>query len=411
MTDTLLFLQNGDYRDAYLRFRDGGEETYLDQRRSVDFVADLAREIQVVVASAADVAYDALLAPGLRAIGIPRDRFWSDAVGHDLLEEVRPTRIIPRTGHAGLLRRIRTAATPCFPTLADIFQPIPLRSLASPSGLRRKIGRVKQRGLFAADHALAVGNHGLNASRSLHAELGVPLDRIVPWEWTRLEADPAPRQPGARRLALFYAGMVTETKGVGDLVEAVRLLRASGQDVDLTVCGIGADLERMKAAARAQGLGDGVRFLGRVPLGMVGTHMRACDIVVVPSRHAYPEGMPNVIFEALAARTPLVVSDHPAFRGRVNDGETAAVFRASDPRALAAAITALATDDALYARLSRNAAAALDGLYVGASWYTVVRRFLDDPVNRSGWVEAHSLRAVMAAAEARKETTAHDVPR
>jgi glycosyltransferase involved in cell wall biosynthesis len=166
----------------------------------------------------------------------------------------------------------------------------------------------------------------------------------------------------------------------------------------------------MKAAALAQGLGDRVRFLGRVPLGMVGTHMRACDIVVVPSRHAYPEGMPNVIFEALAARTPLVVSDHPSFQGRLIDGESAAVFRAGEPQSLAAAITSLATDGALYARLSRNAAAALRGLYVGASWYTLVRQFLDDPVNRSGWVEAHSLRAVLAAAEGQKEKTAHDAP-
>jgi glycosyltransferase involved in cell wall biosynthesis len=274
MSDTLLFFQNGDYREAYERFREGGEETYLDQRRSVDFVAGLAQEMQVVVASAANAAYDAVLAQGLRTIGIPRDRFWTEAVGRDLLDEVRPSRIIPRTGHAGLLRRIRTAATPCFPTLADIFQPLPLRSLLSPSGLKRRVSRLKQRGLFSSDHALAVGNHGLNASRSLHDELGVPLDRIVPWEWTRLEPDPEARRPGSGRLALFYAGMVTEGKGAGDLVEALRLLREAGQDVDLTICGIGDDLERLKAAALAQGLGERVRFLGRVPLDKVGTHMR-----------------------------------------------------------------------------------------------------------------------------------------
>jgi glycosyltransferase involved in cell wall biosynthesis len=190
-------------------------------------------------------------------------------------------------------------------------------------------------------------------------------------------------------------------------VEALRLLREAGQDVDLTICGIGDDLERLKAAALAQGLGERVRFLGQVPLDKVGTHMRACDIVVVPSRHAYPEGMPNVIFEALAARTPLVVSDHPSFRGRLVDGDSAAVFRASDPDSLAAAITAVATDGALYERLSRNSAAALRGLYVGAPWYTLVRHFLDDPANRSGWVEAHSLRAVLAAAEGNKEKEAH----
>jgi glycosyltransferase involved in cell wall biosynthesis len=406
MTDTLLFFQNGDYREAYERFQSGGEETYLDQRRSVEFVAALARKLRVVVASASAAAHDTVLAPGLRSIGIPLDRFWTDAVGKDVIAEVRPTRVIPRTGHAGLLRRIRTAATPCFPTLADIFQPIHFSSLASLSGLKQRVHRQRQRALFSVEHALAVGNHGLNASRSLHSELGVPLDRIVPWEWTRLAPDAAPRQMSSGRLSDFYAGMVTENKGTGDLVEAVRLLREAGHDVEVTICGVGDGMDGFKARAAAQGLGDRVHFLGRVPLERVGGYMRACDIVVVPSRHAYPEGMPNVIFEALSARTPLVVSDHPSFRGRLEDGESAVVFPASDPRALAAAIAGLAGDTALYTRLSERAGEALRGLYVGESWYVLVEQFLDDPENRTGWVETHSLRAVMTD-RARKGREAH----
>lgn len=408
MTDTLLFFQTGDYREAFERFRNGGEETYLDQRRSVDFVAGLAQDLNVVVASATSDAHDQTLAPRLRSIGIPRERFWSDSVGQDVLDEVRPTRVIPRTGHAGLLRSIRTAVTPCFPTLADIFQPIPVRTLASASGIRRLMRRRRERELYSPDHAVAVGNHGLNASRSLQFELGVPPERIVPWEWTRVEPDPEPRHLSAGRVSLFYAGMVMAGKGTGDLVEAVRLLLEAGHDLDLTICGAGDDLDRLRALVATLGLADRIRLPGRVPLDRVGGYMRECDIVVVPSRHSYPEGMPNVIFEALAARTPLVVSDHPSFRGRLEDGRGAVVFPASDPAALAAAIRSVASDAALYARLSAASAEALARLYVGTSWYGLVMHFLDDPGNRTGWVERHSLRAVMAAAEkTSKETEAH----
>ena len=42
--------------------------------------------------------------------------------------------------------------------------------------------------------------------------------------------------------------------------------------------------------------------------------MSAHDIVIVPSRHDYPEGLPMTIYEALAMRTPLVVSDHPMIK-------------------------------------------------------------------------------------------------
>jgi glycosyltransferase involved in cell wall biosynthesis len=315
----------------------------------------------------------------------------------DLLDLVGPTRVIPRTGHAGLLRRILTAETPCFPTLADIFQPVPTGTISTVSGLKQRVGRFRQRSAFSRKHAIAIGNHGLNASRSLHTELGVSPDRIVPWEWTRLEPDPTPRNLRPGRPKLFFAGTVTEAKGTGDIVEAARLLRETGQDVDVTICGAGDQLDHLSREAQMLGLSDRVRFLGRVPLREVGRLMRDCDIVVVPSRHSYPEGMPNVIFEAMAARTPLVVSDHPAFRGRLIPGRTCVMYRASDPEALAAAITSVVMNPALYHELSVNSAAALRDLYVGTSWYTLIERFLEDPEDRSGWVESHSLRAVLAA--------------
>jgi len=44
--------------------------------------------------------------------------------------------------------------------------------------------------------------------------------------------------------------------------------------------------------------------------------MRSADAIVIPSRHEYPEGLPLTIYEALAARTPIVASDHQCFSAR-----------------------------------------------------------------------------------------------
>jgi glycosyltransferase involved in cell wall biosynthesis len=119
--------------------------------------------------------------------------------------------------------------------------------------------------------------------------------------------------------------------------------------------------------------------------------MRSSDLLVVPSRHSYPEGMPNVIFEALSTRTPLILSNHPSFAGQLVDGETALLFHAGDPQSLAGAIVRVIADQNLYARLSEKSNEALESLYVGRSWYDLLELFLVDPKNESGWVASSSL--------------------
>ena len=174
MRTDLMFVQNGDYREGFERFRDGGEETYLDQRRSVAFVEDLARTMNVAVVSAADRCYDVMLAPRLRAIGIPRSDFYLPVVGRDALETVQPAKVILRTGHRGLLQHLHVMAIPSFPTLADIFHPVRLHQMTRPSGLRRWLSNGRFRRLFSSGPIVAFGNHSLNAARSLHHVLGVP---------------------------------------------------------------------------------------------------------------------------------------------------------------------------------------------------------------------------------------------
>ena len=390
----LMFVQHGDYREAFHRLNNGGEETYLDQRRSVDFVADLSRRISVAVVSATDADYDEMLTPTLRAIGISKPGFYSKRAGADLLAAVRPASVIPRTPHPSLLEGLQRTGTPSFPMFADTFRPVSWHSMVKGKDLGRWRSNRRLRHLLSGPPHVGVANHSLNASLSVESVLRLPLERIVPWEWTRLTADPEPRMPRADVPVLLYAGVVSEEKGVGDLVEAVRILKGKGVALKVVVAGAGPGLEQITARAERLGLTDEVEFLGRIPRRDVSGWMRRSDISVVPSRLGYPEGMPNVIYEALAARTPVVLSDHPAFRGRLVDGNDALFFASGDAGALSASIERALTDEALYRRLSGNAPAALDRLYVGRSWYDLVERFVGDPKDRTGWVARHSLAAV-----------------
>jgi len=119
--------------------------------------------------------------------------------------------------------------------------------------------------------------------------------------------------------------------------------------------------------------------------------MRDADVVLIPSRHEYPEGLPLTIYEALAARTPIVASDHPMFRGALVHQRSALIFPAGESEALAAAIRRLGADRTLYAQLSANSSAAWEALQLPVTWGELIERWLsDEPADRE-WLLEHRL--------------------
>jgi glycosyltransferase involved in cell wall biosynthesis len=160
---------------------------------------------------------------------------------------------------------------------------------------------------------------------------------------------------------LLYVGSVTKAKGVGDLLHAVESLRNQGKSVSLTLVGDDPNGEMTALAGKLQ-LNKVVRFTGVVPNEDVPHAMRASDAVVIPSRHEYPEGLPLTIYEALAARTPIIASNHPMFRGSLVNEQSALIFTAEKVEELASAISRLSSDVELYSALSLNSLEAWQAL-------------------------------------------------
>ncbi|WP_375761724.1 glycosyltransferase family 4 protein [Corallococcus exercitus] len=107
-----------------------------------------------------------------------------------------------------------------------------------------------------------------------------------------------------RRMALFVGALGDRRKGFDTLFHAWAQLCARREwDVDLGVVGTGAERERWERAAREQGLGERIRFLGfrdDVP-----RLLAAADLLVAPTRYeAYGLG----VHEALCVGIPALVS-------------------------------------------------------------------------------------------------------
>ena len=151
----------------------------------------------------------------------------------------------------------------------------------------------------------------------------------------------------AERPYLLFAGRFVEKKGVGHLLDAMRILEADSAAVDLALIGSGPMVEALKC--KAAGLAR-ARFLGWLPNQEVRRMMRGALAVCVPSVAAHSgdsEGLPNVVLEAMASAVPVIGSEIAGIVEAVEHGRTGFLVPPADPRAIAAAARRLLADSAL----------------------------------------------------------------
>ena len=151
----------------------------------------------------------------------------------------------------------------------------------------------------------------------------------------------------AERPYLLFAGRFVEKKGVGHLLDAMRILEADSAAVDLALIGSGPMVEALKC--KAAGLAR-ARFLGWLPNQEVRRMMRGALAVCVPSVAAHSgdsEGLPNVVLEAMASAVPVIGSEIAGIVEAVEHGRTGFLVPPADPRAIAAAVRRLLADSAL----------------------------------------------------------------
>jgi glycosyltransferase involved in cell wall biosynthesis len=379
----ILFFQYGDFGNAYKRLEKGEPETYRDQRLAVEFVASLRSNYHVTTIAICERSHDELLDRGLRSIGVGKDRAYQGDSISSLFELVEPDLIICRTPHlvaTGWARRHRVRT---LLSLADYF---------SNRNVKQFLRNLRFRMLLDTSIFPCVANHNLGASISVSNALLYPSSRIVPWDWSRLTPAGVAKTKvkDSGRPTVFFAGALTASKGVGDCLNAVGILQRQGLNLRFVFAGDG-DTKLWRAVALQLGIEENVQFLGIISNSEVRRQMRDSDIVVVSSRHNYPEGLPNVIYEALASRTPLVVSDHPAFVGRLRSNRDCVVFPAGNSAGLAKCISELISNKELFSLVSANSLSAHENLYLGMEWTQLVSTFIADPNNNTHWVESNSL--------------------
>jgi glycosyltransferase involved in cell wall biosynthesis len=156
---------------------------------------------------------------------------------------------------------------------------------------------------------------------------GVDLHRFRP---------PSPeRGPHAPFTFLLVARLLWD-KGVGEYVEAARIVRAEGEEARFRLLGF-LDVDNRTAIARAdvdawvrQGI---MEYLGATDDVRPAIQNAGC--VVLPS---YREGLPRTLLEAAAMAKPLIATDVPGCRQVVEEGVNGFLCQARSGRSLAEAM-------------------------------------------------------------------------
>ncbi len=149
------------------------------------------------------------------------------------------------------------------------------------------------------------------------------------------------------RPPILFVGRHEPRKGLDVLLDAFSWLPAT---VALRVVGDGpatGDLRKRYGDPR-------IVWLGRLSEADKIRQLHTAAVVCVPSRYGESFGM--VLLEAMAAGTPIVASDVPGFRSVSGDGRAALLIPPGNPRALAAGLLRVLSDDRIAARLRAEGA-------------------------------------------------------
>jgi alpha-maltose-1-phosphate synthase len=185
-------------------------------------------------------------------------------------------------------------------------------------------------------------------SRQSFIDAGIPMNKItcIPLgvdesqfnQINSIKRSESSRPRCKGELKILFVGQANQRKGFIDLLDAMSRVRT--HKLRLTIVGAAG------ATARdiARHYNQDVVFAGTQPKSLLGRHFRDADLFVLPS---VVEGFGLSALEAMAAGTPVLVSDHTFGADIIDSGENGFVVPSRDPGALALLLKEVASGDSL----------------------------------------------------------------
>ncbi len=184
---------------------------------------------------------------------------------------------------------------------------------------------------------------------------------------------------------VFFVGRMVREKGVQVLIEALPKIRWGYHDTKLLICG-GGYKEHLISLAHYVGMERHVYFAGFVPDEELLKIYKIADVACFPSLYE-PFGI--VALEAMAAHTPVVVSDAGGLPEVVQDQVTGTTTYAGNANSLADGVLSVLHDPVKAKRLADEAFRRVETVFnwniIAEQTATTYQRVWDEYVENLSW--------------------------
>ncbi|MFZ0282429.1 MAG: glycosyltransferase family 4 protein [Bacteroidales bacterium] len=205
-----------------------------------------------------------------------------------------------------------------------------------------------RRAYFAPDLAVRQSDFSPPDGEFLQAKKNVVIPSAEPDRFPKFSA---PRRQNRNEPVpvLLFVGVVRESKGIMDLLDASRILRDAGLSFQTQIMGKFASEEFSKKAREfvsMHNLGEVVQFLGVRTAGDKWQTYAKADVMVFPTFFE-SESFPRVLVEAVQFELPVVATRWRGIPSIVEDGKSGFLVPINDGRALAEKIALLLKNPSL----------------------------------------------------------------
>lgn len=176
---------------------------------------------------------------------------------------------------------------------------------------------------------------------------------------------------------VLFCGRLVNRKGPEFPILALRRMgKSDRQGIKILYLGDGPDRDKLQHLVASSRIRDQVIFKGIVEHQVIQEYYYASDVVVVTSvRHeGFEDNSPNVLFEAMAAKVPLIVFKSGGIPELIEHEKTGLVIEERNVAALANALTELKTNRQLCRTIAKNAFQRLQNVH---SSQIIGRQILD----------------------------------
>lgn len=168
--------------------------------------------------------------------------------------------------------------------------------------------------------------------------------------------------PANKKIVLMQGSGLNENRGLEELVLSMTLLP---DEFILVIAGSGLIIDKLKNMAAANNLNHRVFFTGLLPPEQLQqlTRQAFCGCSLdKPLNLNQQASLPNKLFDYIAAGVPVITSNITEVATIVNQYSIGEVINEVSPESIAAAVTALATDENQYRQFKQNTVAAYNEL-------------------------------------------------